>query len=457
MSDPELHVSGGAGGIEAHYEDIEVLARHSGEFAERLAAIDAECHAALVDPNVLASAVLDPKGVARFEGAMFAALDGHAGLTALSVGLAERSVALRAVVTAYRAVDDAERRAIEGLRWTVGYLFSSSLPGSAGVLAALGAPIALYTLAGGEIDWQRLITDHPGIVDDVVGAGPGLISGLPLMPLVWDVPSAAHLLGLLYPDGRPHVDDRGVDTSDPTMTVPPGGFADLLGGLDYRNGQSDAGKPDQIDVRVITHPDGTRAYVVDIPGTKEWDAPGKFSPYLNDLGTNVHVLGGDVTAREQAIADALRRAGASPTDPVMLVGHSQGGMVAAQAAHDTATGAFNYHVTHVVTAGSPIGTTEIPSNVQVLSLENQHDIVPHLDGADDPDRPNRTTVTFDTQRGTIGDNHSTHLAYLPAAHALDHSSDPSVVAYRNSASTFLPGSGRGSTVEAHVYDLTRVR
>lgn len=457
MSDPVLHVSGGAGGVEAHYEDIEMLARHSGEFAERLAGITAECHGALVDPNVLASAVLDPGGMARFEGAMLAALDGRDGLAALSVGLAERSVALRTVVTAYRAVDEAEARAIEGLRWTVGYLFSAGLPGSLAVLAAAGVPIAVYTLAGGQIDWQRLLTDHPGIVDDLVGAGPGLISGLLKLPLVRDVPSAAHLIGLFYPDGRARVDDRGIDTSDPTMTVPPGGFADLVGGLDYRNGQSDAGKPDEIDVRVITHADGTKAYVVDIPGTKEWDGPGQFSPYLNDLGTNIHVMGGDVTTREQAIADALHRAGASPTDPVMLVGHSQGGMVAAQAAHDTGTGAFHYNVTHVVTAGSPIGTTDVPSNVQVLSLENQHDIVPHLDATDNPDRPNRTTVTFDTQRGTIGDNHSTRLAYLPAAQALDHSSDPSVAAYRASASAFLPGAGSGSTVQAHVYDLTRVK
>jgi pimeloyl-ACP methyl ester carboxylesterase len=227
-----------------------------------------------------------------------------------------------------------------------------------------------------------------------------------------------------------------------------------MAGLDYRNGIAGEGN-DQIDVRVVTHPDGSRAYIVDIPGTKVWDAPGQFNPNLNDLGTNIHVLGGDATAREQAIAEALHRAGASPTDPVMLIGHSQGGMVAAQAAHDTATGAFDYNVTHVLTAGSPIARADVPPDVQVLALENSHDIVPHLDAADNPDRPNVTTVTFDNQYGNIGDNHNTNKSYVPAAQTLDGSTDPSVRAYRDSADAFLSNTGDGTTVQTDAYQLSR--
>jgi hypothetical protein len=455
MSEPELRVSGGVGGVDAQYEDIGLLAQHSDDLAMDLAVISAECHAALADPHVLASAVLNPKGVARFEGALLAALDGRAGLSALSVGFGERAVALRAVVTAYQVTDEAQAQAIDSLRWTAGHLFVEAMPSSITALAAMGVPIAVYTMADGEIDWQRLITDHPGIVDNLVGSSPGLISGLLGGPMVGDVSTAAHLLGLFYPDGTPQVTDRGVDVSDTTMTKPPEGFGDLLAGMNYRNSESHAGAPDQIDVRVITHPDGSKAYVVDIPGTKVWDMPGEFNPALNDLGTNVHVMGGDVTAREKAIAQALHLAGADSDDPVMLVGHSQGGMVAAQAAHDAGTGDFGYNVTHVVTAGSPIGSTDIPDHVQVLSLENSHDIVPHLDAADNPDRANQTTVTFDMQNGTIGNNHSTQLAYLPAAQALDHSTDASVTAYRDSASAFLSGPGNPTTVTANVYDLTR--
>jgi hypothetical protein len=92
----------------------------------------------------------------------------------------------------------------------------------------------------------------------------------------------------------------------------------------------------------------------------------------------------------------------------------------------------------------------------MLSLENAYDVVPHLDAADNPDRPNRTTVTFDSQHGTVNDNHATGVSYLPAARALDHSTDPSVLAYRASAGAFLAG-GPASTVRAEVYELTRTR
>jgi hypothetical protein len=453
--EPELWISGGAGGVDARYADIVTLAEEGEQFALRLAAISAECHTALVDPDVLASAVLDPGGVARFEKALLGALDSGDGLTALAAGLEAESVALRTAVAAYRATDEASARAFDLIRWSAGYVFADTLPVSLLPLAAAGTPVAAYTLAGGEIDWQRLVTDHPGVVDTLVGAAPGLVSGLPFMPVVTDVPSGAHLVGLLYPDGVREVTDLGPDTAHPAMTQPPRGFGDVLSGLDHRNAMAPEGSTDQIDVRVITHADGTRAYLVDIPGTKDWNPPG-FNPFLHDLGTNIHLLADDDSTREAAVAEALRLAGAGPDDPVMLVGHSQGGMLAVQAAHDAGTPAFDYNVTHVLTAGSPVGTMTVPEHVQVISLENSHDIVPHLDAHDNPDRANHTTVTFDRQGGTVAENHSTDRTYLPAAQALDHSADPSVVAYRDSAGAFFTRDGDGATVTARVYEMTRL-
>jgi hypothetical protein len=453
VSSNDLHVTGGVGGTDAYYEDIATLAHGSDNLALSLARISAECHAMLADPDLLASAVLDPAGAATFETTLLGALDGPNGLTALAAGFRQRAIRLRAVAASYQAVDAAQAHAIDTVRWAAGYAFAETMPGSLLLLAGGGTLLAGYTALGGKVDYQRLLTDHPGIVDNVVGAGPGLLSGLP-GPFVSDVMGASHLVGMFYPDGRPSVTSLGVDTVANSMKIPPTGFGDLMAGLNYRNGQATEGN-DQIDVRVLTHPDGTRSYIVDIPGTKVWDTPGTFNPNLNDLGTNVHVLGGDMTAREQAIAEALHRAGASPTDPVMLIGHSQGGMVAAQAAHDSASGAFGYHVTHVMTAGSPIAHADVPSNVQVLALENSHDIIPHLDAAGNVDRPNVTTVTFDNQLGTIGANHATGTSYLPAAQSLDASTDPSVTAYRNSAGAFLTG-GAGTSVQAQVYQLTRL-
>jgi hypothetical protein len=72
-----------------------------------------------------------------------------------------------------------------------------------------------------------------------------------------------YLLAQLYPDGHYRVSDLDRDDK-PSMAQAPGGFVDLMDGLNYRN-TLDHGPDDQIDVRVITHADGSRACVVDRP------------------------------------------------------------------------------------------------------------------------------------------------------------------------------------------------
>jgi pimeloyl-ACP methyl ester carboxylesterase len=161
-------------------------------------------------------------------------------------------------------------------------------------------------------------------------------------------------------------------------------------------------------------------------------------------------MAGNPTTLENGIKDALSQAHVGPHDPVMLVGHSQGGIVAARAANDFVTSG-QYNVTHVITAGSPIGRIPIPDTVQVLSLENSGDIVPHLDARDNPATANRTTVTFDNQTGSVDGNHELEGNYVTAAGQLDSSTDPSVQAFRNSAGSFLSG----SQVQTHQYQVKR--
>lgn len=461
MSDPELQVSGGVGGTYARYEDIELLAGHTEQFGKDLAAIAAECHAVLADPDVLASAVLDPAGVAEVEGELLSALDGRQGLSALVFDMGADAVRLRTAAASYHAVDEARAKLIDSVRWVVGDLSGAMAPFGLGLaLAAPGAAAlgglglaGLFVTTPLKDDWQRLLTDHPGVVDDLIGMGPGFLTGLPGGLMVTDVPSAARVLGLLYPDGKPVVTDIGID-SDPGSSTVPKDLYGLLDALNHRNRMA-AGDQGEVDVRVVPQPGGGHAYIVDIPGTKDWNLmPGREYETLNDLGTNLHAMGGEQTAYQNGIVEALRRAGAESGEPIMLVGHSQGGIVAAKMAHDLAGGEFN--VTHVVTAGSPIGRIDIPDDVQVLSFEDNNDIVPHLDAADNLDRPNQVTVSFDTQNGTIGDNHSIQQSYLPAASAASTSKDPSVVAFKDSAKAFFaPEGGADVKVTANVYRIRR--
>ena len=67
-------------------------------------------HKFLAEPDVLASALLNPSGVVKFEAAMAIALDGPNGLTATSAAIGLRGDALRATKLAYEAADELAAR-----------------------------------------------------------------------------------------------------------------------------------------------------------------------------------------------------------------------------------------------------------------------------------------------------------------------------------------------------------
>jgi hypothetical protein len=472
-----LTVTGGAGGISARYEDMETTAGLLGRASGDLIGVAAACHRCLVDPNVIASAVLDPVGAARFDGTMLSALDGEGGLSRTAGRVGVHAVKLKAAVVTYRTTDELQVRALDGFRVAGGALAVAAAPFLAQA-ALVGGPAwgASELIQGRNIGdhLQRLITDHPGIVDTIVGASPGAITAVnalalrpagPLAGLLFKKATGeslfptsptqgAGLLGLLYPDGSPKVTDQGMDPAI-AATRPPQGIGDLMTALNHRNGRAGGADQGEVDVRTIEQrmPDGRiqRSYIVDIPGTKDWQVnPAGDREHLNDLGTNLHALAGETTTYQRGIAEALRRTGVQPSDPVMLLGHSQGGMVAMHAADEfVQSGQFN--VTHVVTAGSPVARMPVPPSVQVLSLENQHDIVPHIDARDSPDLPNRVTVTFDRQYGNLGDNHGIDSSYTPAGAAVDGSTDPSIRRYLDSAEGFFGG----DTATSRVYQVTR--
>lgn len=243
------------------------------------------------------------------------------------------------------------------------------------------------------------------------------------------------------------VEKTGVD-------LPP----DWMPAADVQIGPAEAdltkkGDPANVDVRVVKNAQGeVTGYVVDIPGTKNWNAP--WDPQsANYAGVNVDAMAGNRTVLQEGIEEALHRAGATDGKPVMLLGHSQGGIVAAQATPDLVSSGFN--VTHVVTAGSPVGRIDVPDNVQMLSLENRNNIVPRLDATDNPDSANRTTVKFDQNYGNF-DNHSIPGNYTEIARQM---SDPGEAVYRDPAvARYRDGLGAftgGSTSETHTYQVTR--
>ncbi|PWK90245.1 PGAP1-like protein [Lentzea atacamensis] len=449
-----VDVSGGMKSTTVQCDDLLALSRLTDEVGEDTLKIAAAGHKFLVEPNVLASSLLNPGGVVKFEAAMAVALDGPHGLTATSAGIRLRGEALKASKIAYEMADELAAKSLEVSRWFAGKAVTATPTVAAATALLTGGAIAADVHANYDGDWMKWLMDHPGMVDNLIGMTPGMISSLGI-PV--DLATTLDLLAATYPDGNAVVTPS---RSHPHADVPKD-LHDLMEGLAMRNkpdvleprGKDEPVDPANIDVRIIKNAQNeVTGYVVDIPGTKHWNPPGVVES-ANDTGVNVDAMAGNRTVLQKGIEEALRMAGATDGKPVMLLGHSQGGIVAAQSTPDLV--ASGYNVTHVVTAGSPVGRIDVPANVQMLSLENRNDIVPRLDAADNPDTANRTTVKFDQNYGDFK-NHNIEENYSEAARQLSDPGsktyhDPAVAKYRDSLGAFT----NGSQAETRTYRVTR--
>ncbi len=188
-----------------------------------------------------------------------------------------------------------------------------------------------------------------------------------------------------------------------------------------------------------------------IPGTKDWlNVTG--NPF--DSEADLALMTGRLPDAAAMVAAALEADGAQPGDPVMLTGHSLGGIVAtALAGNANFTARFN--VAAVVTAGSPTGRIDLPTTVNAIHFEGTRDIVPGLDGTPNPDTPTRVTVHHDARESElpelggagedIGSAH--HLdTYGQSARLVDEGLSPSTDAWLASERAFFsPAAGAVTT------------
>jgi pimeloyl-ACP methyl ester carboxylesterase len=210
--------------------------------------------------------------------------------------------------------------------------------------------------------------------------------------------------------------------------------------------------PGTVRVEGVRGPDGQRAWVVEIPGTQEWSpVPGE-NPA--DLTADVAALGRAATAAAATVVRGLELAGVRRREPVLLVGHSLGGMLAAALASDAAF-TRRFRVTHVVAAGSPLAGYPVRPGVAVLALEHDDDLVPALDGGPDPDRADWVTVRRSPQRGRDPAAAHDSLAYAATGALVDASTDGSLRAWRAGLAPFLARPGAGATALLVVGRRTR--
>lgn len=164
----------------------------------------------------------------------------------------------------------------------------------------------------------------------------------------------------------------------------------------YPHGSGIAGRPGTgapagtLAVERVTHDDGTTSWTVLVPGTQSLVSATHPFDGLSDLELMAH----EASELTDAVTQALDEAGAGAGEPVVLVGHSLGGIAAVALASSPAF-AEKHRVGGVVTAGAPTATFDTPRGVPVLHLENDEGLVAATDGrssAENPATADRVTV-----------------------------------------------------------------
>lgn len=260
--------------------------------------------------------------------------------------------------------------------------------GAATVAEGVGplVPAAVDGLAGsvaGEAAWLRFVTGDPagaerelhgpvverqaGRLAGVVGAAADRVAGSGLD--VRQVTTA--------PDGTPL----------PTIAAP-GTVEQALRQVPLAR----APGPGSVAVQRLGTGDSAR-YVVTVPGTEQWAPFGSldFSDPL-DLRSDLELVAGQPNAVVDEVAAAMAGAGIPADAPVVVVGHSLGGIAAARVVSDPALRS-RYTFAAVVTAGSPVGRIDVPASTLALHVENPKEGVSGTDGAPNPATPTRVTVS----------------------------------------------------------------
>jgi hypothetical protein len=168
---------------------------------------------------------------------------------------------------------------------------------------------------------------------------------------------------------------------------PPGSIEESLARVNdmYPNpknhipGRMPAGTPEaSIGVQRLTQSDGGVTWQVLIPGTQSWLPTSHPFDGKADIDM-VAAQHGTVPEIATGVSAALTHAGAKPHEPVVLVGHSLGG-IAATAIASTPQFTDRFTVGGVVTAGAPVATLATKPGIPVVHVEHTQDLVTMADG-----------------------------------------------------------------------------
>lgn len=199
-----------------------------------------------------------------------------------------------------------------------------------------------------------------------------------------------------------------VDRSAMHTVGPPSGIGDLADRVP--RGGSDAS---QIRIERYGGDGDGPSWIVYIGGTVEFGLEAGEEPFDNTSNGHgiaddswldeLRLAGAESGAGERAVREAMRQAGVQPGDPLLAVGYSGGGVIAAKLAADS-----ELNTVGAMSLGGPVASAPTREGVGVLSIEHVEDFVPATGGAGHPSAE-RLTVSR-----SVLDEGRTYEAMVPA-------------------------------------------
>jgi hypothetical protein len=203
-----------------------------------------------------------------------------------------------------------------------------------------------------------------------------------------------------------------VSRSSTSTTEAPQGYRELIS----RIPRADEGAS---QIRIEHYESG---YVVYLGGTIDSGVNPSTEPW--DMTSNITAIAELDSGSYNSAVLAMREAGITAQDNVIVVGHSQGGLVAAQLA---ASG--DYRISDVITVGAPLHQVELPEEVNLVAVEHAEDVIPSLSGVAVPAvAATHLTVTrslYSTAQAPRGELLPAHnlSRYVETGAAMDRSGD----------------------------------
>lgn len=246
--------------------------------------------------------------------------------------------------------------------------------------------------------------EWPRVTELLVDGATGLIRG------TGDAIEALTGIDLkLADDGTGYADAPVPVTGEESGLVPPSDLSQIIANTQQTYGDKETG---EVSMSVVGNP--PTGVIVNIPGTEKWGPSAGDNPM--DLTGNAEQAGsGGWSAGSQATADAIAQLYAQndipPGTPLMLNGHSQGGMIASSLAANEDF-ASQYNLTNVMTYGSPVDNYSVPSSVNQLNIQHGGDAVPRIDlgglalGPGGGGSDGATNITLDSPSWNPLTNHS---------------------------------------------------